>query len=81
MMMNELSIVQEIASLPPEAQRQVVDFVAFLKARYPSPTAIVHTPIPLREEPFIGMWHGREEMKDSTAWVRTLRQREWERQA
>ena len=80
MMMNELTIVQEIASLPPEIQRQVADYVAFLKERYPNPTAVAYAPIPLREEPFIGMWRGREEMKDSTEWVRNLRRREWERQ-
>jgi hypothetical protein len=29
--MEATNIVREIASLPPEAQRQVADFVAFLK--------------------------------------------------
>jgi hypothetical protein len=77
--MNEMNIVQEIASLPPEAQQQVADFVAFLKSKYPTPSAMVHSRLPLAEEPFVGMWHGREEMQDSTEWVRALRQSEWER--
>ena len=33
--------------------------------------------VPLREDPAIGMWEDREDMQDSTAWVRQLRQREW----
>ena len=31
----------------------------------------------LSEELAIGMWKDREDMKDSTAWVRNLREREW----
>jgi hypothetical protein len=27
------------------------------------------------------MWRDREDMQDSTAWVRSLRQREWEHNA
>jgi hypothetical protein len=32
---------------------------------------------PLREDPAIGMWKDREDMEDSAAWVREVRQREW----
>lgn len=34
---------------------------------------------PLSEEPFIGMWRDREDMADSSEWVRKVRQREWAR--
>lgn len=34
---------------------------------------------PLREEPFVGMWKDREDMNDSSRWVRDLRQHEWTR--
>jgi hypothetical protein len=37
--------------------------------------------VPLREDPAIGMWEDREDMKDSAAWVRQLRQREWPHRA
>lgn len=77
--MEATSIVLEIDSLPPEAQKQVVDFVAFLKTRYPteSPTEkVVETE--LADEPFVGMWRDRDDMQDSTAWVRDLRCHEWE---
>jgi hypothetical protein len=80
--METTNIVREMADLPPDAQKQVVDFVAFLKARYSS------TPITKRakrtklaNEPFIGMWRTRKDLQDSAAWVRSLRQREWERGA
>lgn len=61
--METISIVQEVASLPPAAQKQVVDFISFLKTRYP--TAQVNhrvADIQLIDEPFIGMWRDREEM-------------------
>jgi AbrB family looped-hinge helix DNA binding protein len=33
----------------------------------------------LKDEPFVGMWRDREDMADSSEWVRTTRQREWAR--
>lgn len=32
---------------------------------------------PLEAEPFVGMWQDREDLEDSTQWVRHLRQEEW----
>lgn len=78
--MEVANIVREIAALPPEAQKQVMDFVVFLKARYPSTQSVNKTHrTELVDEPFIGMWRDREDLQDSTEWVRRLRQREWER--
>jgi len=77
--METTRIAREIACLPPEAQKQVMDFVAFLKTRYPVWQVVRKTRrTRLADEPFIGMWRGREDMQDSTAWVRSLRRREWE---
>ena len=78
--MDTVNIVREIASLPPEVQKQVIDFVAFLKARYPTTQPVRKTRrTRLADEPFIGMWRNREDLQESTAWVRSLRQHEWER--
>ena len=78
--MENVSIVREIASLPPEAQKQAIDFVAFLRACYATtPPVRKARRTKLADEPFIGMWRDREDMQDSTAWVQSLRQREWER--
>ena len=77
--MTTTDILKEIDSLPKEAQKQVFDFIAFLKTRYPVPINISKRKrIRIGDEPFIGMWQGREDMRDSTAWVRNLRSREWE---
>ena len=32
---------------------------------------------PISEDPAIGMWTDREDMKDSAAWEREVRKREW----
>jgi hypothetical protein len=75
----ELShIAREIASLPPDGQKQMIDFLAFLKTRYQSATvAKKNRRLKLADEPFIGMWQQRKDVRDSTAWVRALRQQEW----
>jgi len=76
--MESNDLAREIASLPPEAQKQVADFVAFLRARYSTTRKRPKAKLSLAEDPFIGMWRDREDMADSTSWVRQLREREWE---
>ncbi len=72
-------LAQEIDSLPPEAQKQVEDFIAFLKTRYKPMHKKRAKKSRLENEPFVGMWKDREDMRDSVKWVRELRQREWKR--
>ncbi len=80
--MSAVNIVREIDSLPPEAQKEVMDFVAFLKTRYLTPFSGKKIKrAKLADEPFVGMWRDREEMQDSTTWVRGLRQQEWKHSA
>ena len=78
--MEATTLVRDIGSLPPEAQKQVSDFVAFLKMRYPvvQPVRKIKR-TKLADEPFIGMWRDREDMKDSAQWVRETRQKEWQK--
>jgi len=72
--MATADIIQEINSLPVEAQKQIFDFIAFLKTRYSVPlNTEKNKRRRLADDPFIGMWQGREDMQDSTAWVRNLR--------
>jgi hypothetical protein len=76
--MGTTEIAEEIESLPVEAQKEVIDFVAFLKTRYPAWRTIrKNRQTKLPDEPFIGMWRGREGMRNSVAWVKSLRQCEW----
>lgn len=70
--MNTVQLLDDIKLLPPEAQHQVEDFIAFLKMRYLS----INTK-KLSEEEFVGLWSDRVEMQDSTEWVRDIRKSEW----
>ena len=76
--MNQNSVWQDFSKLPPEAQQEVIDFIAFLQTRnFPiRPRKKAKAPN-LAQEAFIGMWQKREDLKDSTKWVRDVREREW----
>jgi len=76
--MDAAKIAREMASLPPEAQRQILDLVVFLKAQYVSAPTAGKAKRRFTKKPFIGMWRDRKDMQDSTAWVRKLRQCQWE---
>jgi len=76
-MFNLNQLNQDIATLPQAAQQLIIDFVAFLKHRYPPILQNPILPIDLDKEPFIGMWSDRPEMQDSAAWVRQIRQQHW----
>jgi hypothetical protein len=74
-------IILDIASLPPEAQKQVKDFVAFLKVRYGVTPRKKVKRGKWENEPFVGMWKDRDDMRDSEMWVRTLRRNQWSRRS
>lgn len=78
--MTHEELLAEINLLPPSVQRQVADYVMFLRAKYQPTNADDAKPQKdLADEEFVGMWADREDMKDSVQWVRDVRQREWER--
>jgi len=55
-MMKQEEIWRQLATLPPEAQQQVIDFIAFLHARYaPSGASQTAKRTKLAREPFIGI--------------------------
>lgn len=67
------SLVEIINSLTTEERENLEQKLHF-------PALITETEIDqsnLQDEPFIGMWKDREDMKDSSQWVRQLRQQEW----
>ncbi len=71
-------IYNDISNLPPEAQRQIVDFIDFLKLRYQKPLQTKSSQKGrITDSPFIGIWKDRKDMEDSTKWVRNLRGSEW----
>ena len=76
--MEPEELFRELASLPPEGRRQVAKFISSLRKRYARSSAGKKAKrLPLRDERFIGMWKDREDLKDSSAWVRSVRKNEW----
>ena len=76
--MKQEELWRQLATLPPEAQQQVIDFIAFLHTRYtPSRVRKTTKRTKLANETFVGMWRDREDLQDSSAWVRSMREREW----
>jgi hypothetical protein len=76
--MTREEMLREIGSLPPEGQRLVESFIAFLRQRYASsPPAERAADDSLQNERFIGMWRGRDDLQDSSSWVRGVRESEW----
>ena len=72
--MEHERLINEFNGLPPLAQRQVFDFISFLRNRYRQYNKNCHAEKPpLSKEPFIGMWKNREDMTDSSSWVRDIR--------
>ncbi len=78
--METRKIMKELSALPPNAQREAVDFIAFLRARYATQSRkSAAMPTDWTREPFFGMWRDRADITDSSAWVRAQRTREWNR--
>lgn len=76
--MERSDLWRDFQRLSPAAQRQVADFIAFLLARSgPSWTVNESSRSNLLDEPFVGLWRDREEMSDSSTWVRKVRRDEW----
>ena len=75
-MNNDIS--RAFDTLPPEAQRQVRDFILYLQTRYkPAPKKDSTGSRKLADEAFVGIWRNRVDMKSGTLWVRETRNSEW----
>lgn len=76
--MNQNPILKDFEKLPLDAQKMVIDFIAFLRSRYAQePTEQRAAPDSLADEAFVGMWRDRADMADSSSWVRSIRDQEW----
>jgi hypothetical protein len=61
-----------------ERQRLVADYIAFLKnVDPPVISGEITKPTDLMSEPFLGLWKDRQDLADSSEWVRNVRQSEW----
>ncbi|MBN1316485.1 MAG: DUF2281 domain-containing protein [Anaerolineales bacterium] len=76
--MTQNDLIEDYKTLPPEAQKQVSDFIAFLHTRYRIANVDKTKPgTKLADESFVGIWQDRKEMRNSSAWVRETRMTEW----
>lgn len=76
-LMTHEEILQEITSLPIEGQRQVIDFIAFIRQRYSQTQLSKPNTSDLYAEDFVGIWRDHNDLNDSSAWVRHVREAEW----
>ena len=76
--MEKDKVLSEFDALPQNAQQQVIDFIAFLQTRYkPEVSKREAKRKEITGESFIGIWKNREDMRNSSAWVRNIRETEW----
>lgn len=72
-----ISILSEkIEQLPPEARKQVQEYIEFLYERYVQKEKSKKS-TQLSENPFFGKWKDRPEMKNATEWVKKVRDSQW----
>lgn len=73
--MSEKELIKQFKKLPSEAQKEATDFVEYLSKKYLQQTEKTDSSKKksILESPFRGMWKDREDMQDSTKWVRELR--------
>ena len=77
MNITQQELFKAFETLPIEAQRQALNFIAFLQQTYAPASKPKKTEIDWTNDPFIGMWQERQDMNDSTTWVRNIRENEW----
>jgi len=77
MEVDKETLWREYSALPVGARQLVMELIAFLATRA-KPRALARKATgDLADDPFVGMWRDREDLADSHAWVRTVREREW----
>lgn len=77
--MSEKELIKQIKKLPSEAQQEAADFVEFLTKKYIRKSEEVDAPMKksILENSFRGIWKDRDDLQDSTKWVRELRKSRW----
>ena len=77
--MSEKELIKQIRMLPAEAQQEAADFVEFLSKKYIQKSEETDSPMKksILENSFRGIWKDRDDLKDSTKWVRELRKSRW----
>lgn len=72
------NVWRKFETLPPAAQKEVIDFIDFLQSRYVKTRNKAQARnSSFAGEEFVGIWQEREDMTDSSQWVKNLRRSEW----
>lgn len=75
--MEDKGFYNKFESLPIEAQKQVLAFIDFLQKRYEPKGKKTRERKSIANKKFVGLWENREDLKDSSLWIRKLRKKEW----
>jgi len=71
-------LINKFESLTKMEKKQVLDFIEFLKSKNILKKRRRRTSVAkLEDEKFIGIWQNRDDMKDSTNWVKNIRTKDW----
>jgi len=81
--MSKKELLKQITELPTEAQQEIADFVELVSNRYTRRHTLTPEEVgftkkkSILENSFRGAWKDREDLQDSTRWVRELRKSRW----
>ncbi|MBI1939430.1 MAG: DUF2281 domain-containing protein [Ignavibacteriales bacterium] len=75
--MENKRFYNKFESLPIEAQKQVMAFIDFLQKKYESKSRKIQQIKSITDKKFVGLWKNRDDLIESSAWVRNLRKKEW----
>jgi len=76
--MTNQEFLGEFFALPSEAQTEVLRLIAFLKQKHQQEESTPpSSDTDLKNDPLLGMWREREDLSNSSTWVRNLRKNEW----
>lgn len=77
--MSKPKFADQFEQLPLAAQKQVIDFIAFLYERHVKAASKGSPEKSIAACSFVGIWKDREDMADSAAWVKRQRSELWSR--
>jgi len=76
--METLQLVEQIEALPEKARQEIEHLVLVMKLRYARQNPLTDEELAQWADPEIfGMYADREDVRDSTAYIRKLREQQW----
>ncbi|KAA3606183.1 MAG: hypothetical protein DWQ06_01675 [Calditrichaeota bacterium] len=71
------NFIEKLESLSSDDQKEVIDFLLSKNKSRNSKRTRKNKMVNLEEEKFVGMWKNREDLADSSNWVKNLRKSDW----